>query len=436
MKTDISKTRYTPLIDNLVHDVGILGAAVFGRVWRYCQMERGYCHAEQGRIADELELSRGKVNECLRELVEKGYLGTTKNTKGRTVIYYDTGKAGKVELPEFTLPEDAQNTELVTATVTEPVTNGYTKKEKKEKKNTTINGVEDVFSFSKNKTLAEKDSLEEQDFLASASEEQKNAYQKIRLFAGVHKSIERANKDNPIEAARSFLLGIAKHGDTVEKREAANNALAELPSPAMPEKLAEEMTIAKDKRTDKKKSRDAELEKEFLERCTCDQDEAYNLLKPLVGVAKAIEKATCDDPITAARDFIEWLSYNGKTYAIRVGADKAMKTWEVETLSEDPDEIYKLSLCSKAYEYLLNYAMDYASQYDKRFEYRADTYKKEIKHQRLAWFIPRNYKLLKFENYLQYKNDLQQFMRQFVAEIYEKDFQEEDAKSELQAANF
>jgi DNA-binding MarR family transcriptional regulator len=208
MKTDISKTRYTPLIDNLVHDVGILGAAVFGRVWRYCQMERGYCHAEQGRIADELELSRGKVNECLRELVEKGYLGTTKNTKGRTVIYYDTGKAGKVELPEFTLPEDVQNTEPVTepvtVSVTEPVTNGYTKKVKKEKReNTTTSSSADSFLNS---------------FLKTASQEQVKAYELVIRFSSQEKALEIAQRENPYEAAIDYLEWRAENGGKAAKK--------------------------------------------------------------------------------------------------------------------------------------------------------------------------------------------------------------------------
>jgi DNA-binding MarR family transcriptional regulator len=57
-------------------------------------MERGYCHAEQARIADELRLSRATVNRVLDVLVKAKYLQDRTNAKGRARIYVDTGKAG------------------------------------------------------------------------------------------------------------------------------------------------------------------------------------------------------------------------------------------------------------------------------------------------------------------------------------------------------
>lgn len=160
MKTNIRKVNYTPLIDSLVDEFGVTTAAVFGRVWRYCQMERGYCHAEQGRIADELNLHRKTINLALQELVENGYLTATTNSKGRTVIYRDTGKAGMSNLPPADPKEDYELvTDTVTSPVTETVTKSYTKKEKKE--NTTTSSSADSFFkfFLKNRKSRTSESL-------------------------------------------------------------------------------------------------------------------------------------------------------------------------------------------------------------------------------------------------------------------------------------
>lgn len=83
---------WTPLLDRLVERHGIITAAVFGKIWRYCQGEYGVCTASQDRIAKELGLTRETVNQHCQFLVENGYLEAKKN--GRTNTYRDTGKAG------------------------------------------------------------------------------------------------------------------------------------------------------------------------------------------------------------------------------------------------------------------------------------------------------------------------------------------------------
>lgn len=86
---------FTPIIDALVEDVGIIAAAVFGRMWRYCQMENGVCHASLGTIADELHLSVRTVIRHSDNLVSKGYLkDTTPDLRNVPHTYADTGKAG------------------------------------------------------------------------------------------------------------------------------------------------------------------------------------------------------------------------------------------------------------------------------------------------------------------------------------------------------
>jgi len=85
---------FTPIIDGMVKDVGIMTAAVFGKAWRYCQMTDGVCKASQDRMADELGISRATVNAHISKLVEVGYLiDKTPELVGVPHVYADTGKA-------------------------------------------------------------------------------------------------------------------------------------------------------------------------------------------------------------------------------------------------------------------------------------------------------------------------------------------------------
>lgn len=85
---------FTPLIDGVVADVGLVSAAVFGKAWRYCQMSDGVCKASQSRIAEELDLSRDTINAHFAKLVDAGYLeDMTPDLLGLPHQYRDTGKA-------------------------------------------------------------------------------------------------------------------------------------------------------------------------------------------------------------------------------------------------------------------------------------------------------------------------------------------------------
>lgn len=193
-KTNLKKTPFTPLLDSLVDEFGIVTAAVFGRVWRYCQMERGYCHAEQSRIAEELNISRETVNRSIKELVKCGYLvDTTPNTKGRTRIYKDTGKAGVSLLPE---PMTEPVNEAMTEPVNELVTISHTKTEKKEK----------IF---KTPTTTVSSVVEE--FLKNSDKDQEEAYRLVKRFSSEEKAIEVASREHPLEAARDYLEWCAEN---------------------------------------------------------------------------------------------------------------------------------------------------------------------------------------------------------------------------------
>lgn len=86
---------FTPVIDTMIPEVGLLTATIFGKVWRYCQMSDGVCKAGQERIADELGLSRPTINTHLSKLCDTGYLrDLTPTLSGMPHLYADTGKAG------------------------------------------------------------------------------------------------------------------------------------------------------------------------------------------------------------------------------------------------------------------------------------------------------------------------------------------------------
>lgn len=85
---------FTPLPDLLVIKYGVMTAAVWGRVWRYCQMGDGICRASIETIAGGIGVSRMSVIRHIEILVQDGFLkDTTPNLRNRPHIYADTGKA-------------------------------------------------------------------------------------------------------------------------------------------------------------------------------------------------------------------------------------------------------------------------------------------------------------------------------------------------------
>ena len=84
---------FTPCIDTLIEQHGLITAAVFGRMWRFCQGDYGVCVAKQELIADYLGLNRQTVLRHIKILVENGYLeDRTPGLRNRPHTYADTGK--------------------------------------------------------------------------------------------------------------------------------------------------------------------------------------------------------------------------------------------------------------------------------------------------------------------------------------------------------
>ena len=107
-KTVLSEVEgFTPLIDILIEQYGgVITAAVFGRVWRYCQGAYGECAASLQTIADELGLSYRTTLRHIKTLCTDGYLtDKTPKLRNRPHIYADTGKVGLQVLLRAGLPE-------------------------------------------------------------------------------------------------------------------------------------------------------------------------------------------------------------------------------------------------------------------------------------------------------------------------------------------
>ncbi len=85
---------WTPLIDTVTQELGLVSSAVFGRIWRFCQGERGVCVASLDRIADDLGINRATVQRHAKRLVDSGYLkDLTPGLIKKPHTYADTGKA-------------------------------------------------------------------------------------------------------------------------------------------------------------------------------------------------------------------------------------------------------------------------------------------------------------------------------------------------------
>lgn len=61
---------FTPLFDDIMQEHGIITAAVYGYIWRKCQLERGVCDASFQTVADDLNMSRRTIVTHIKLLVE------------------------------------------------------------------------------------------------------------------------------------------------------------------------------------------------------------------------------------------------------------------------------------------------------------------------------------------------------------------------------
>jgi len=102
MKTILSEVKgFTPIIDVVADDLGLIQAVVYGVVWRYCQMDNGVCQASIKKIADHVNLSKRTIIRHIKELEKAGYIeDTTPELRNKPHTYKDTGKVKIVGLLE------------------------------------------------------------------------------------------------------------------------------------------------------------------------------------------------------------------------------------------------------------------------------------------------------------------------------------------------
>lgn len=131
MKVQVELKGFTPLIDKLVDQYGIVTAAVYGAIWRYAQQKDGECWASGDTIADRLNLSRRTIIRHLKVLVSDGYLvDLTPDFQGKSHRYTYTAKASIVGVIEAQEPAtESHNTCDRESQL--PVTESHTKKQYK-----------------------------------------------------------------------------------------------------------------------------------------------------------------------------------------------------------------------------------------------------------------------------------------------------------------
>ena len=65
---------FTPIFDELIKDYGLIGASVFGLVWRYCHRAHGFSHPSQKTMSKKLGISTKSVQRSLMKLCEDGMI--------------------------------------------------------------------------------------------------------------------------------------------------------------------------------------------------------------------------------------------------------------------------------------------------------------------------------------------------------------------------
>jgi DNA-binding MarR family transcriptional regulator len=85
---------FTPVIDVLADELGLMPAVAYGVVWRYCQMEDGICKASMAKIARRIGVDRATVHRHIKALCKAGYLkDLTPGLRNCPHTYADTGRA-------------------------------------------------------------------------------------------------------------------------------------------------------------------------------------------------------------------------------------------------------------------------------------------------------------------------------------------------------
>ena len=65
---------FSPIFDSLAEEFGLMTSAVFGVIWRHCQMFKGECTASQDTLSQKIGITTRALQKHLERLVESEYL--------------------------------------------------------------------------------------------------------------------------------------------------------------------------------------------------------------------------------------------------------------------------------------------------------------------------------------------------------------------------
>ena len=75
---------YTPIFPEIAAKYGLTTAAVYGVVWRYCQMRDAACHGSYETLAAEIGIHRNTVTSHIEILRDARYLAVMVSSDSRT----------------------------------------------------------------------------------------------------------------------------------------------------------------------------------------------------------------------------------------------------------------------------------------------------------------------------------------------------------------
>lgn len=94
MKIEIELSGFTPILDTMVQQYGLITAGIYGIVWRYAQMENSICNASLEKIGKRLDVSGKTAERHIKKLCSDGYLtDLTPSIRNRPHSYAVTDKA-------------------------------------------------------------------------------------------------------------------------------------------------------------------------------------------------------------------------------------------------------------------------------------------------------------------------------------------------------
>lgn len=92
---------FTPVMDIITEEVGLMSSVIYGLVWRHCHMKDKVCKKSAGNLAEMLKIDEKTVRRHLQRLCDGGYIkDLTPDLQGAPHIYVLTDKieiTGQIE---------------------------------------------------------------------------------------------------------------------------------------------------------------------------------------------------------------------------------------------------------------------------------------------------------------------------------------------------